>query len=163
MRRDSDGAARILTTMVLLAGLTGACRPAAPAPTPAPKPAATTVAPAQAAAPATVPAAAPTTGAPAAPPGPPVTARITDIQITSAAGSYIAAEKGYFAEEGIQVEFFPVGTADQVPAIVSGSADAAGAAINAFLYNAFARGLPVKIVADHGANLEKASAGGWAV
>ncbi len=92
-----------------------------------------------------------------------MTARITDIQITSAAGSYIAAEKGYFAEEGIQAEFVPVGTADQVPAIVSGSADAAGAAINAFLYNAFARGLPVKIVADHGANLKDASAGGWAV
>src|SRR4051812_30159823 len=97
-----------------------------------------TSAPASAPVPAAV--AAPT-AAPAAP-RQPVTARITDIQITSAAGSYIAAEKGYFAEEGIQAEFVSVGTADQVPAVVSGSAEAAGAAINAFLYNAFGRGLP---------------------
>jgi NitT/TauT family transport system substrate-binding protein len=50
-----------------------------------------------------------------------------------------------------------------VPAVVSGTADVTGAAINAFLFNAFARGLPVKIVADHGANLQNASAGGVAI
>jgi NitT/TauT family transport system substrate-binding protein len=147
--------------LVLAAG----CAPAAPAPSS--KPAAqTTAPPAAPAGAAGSTGTSPATSAPtarAAPPSPPVTARITDIQITSAAGSYIAAEKGYFAEEGIQAEFVPVGTADQVPAIVSGSADAAGAAINTFLFNAFARGLPVKIVADHGANLPNASAGGWAV
>ena len=88
--------------------------------------------------------------------------RITDIQISSAAGSYIAADKGYFEEEGIRPEFVAVATSDQIPAIVAGQADAAGAAIDAFLLNAFARGLPLKIVADHGANLPGASAGGWA-
>jgi ABC-type nitrate/sulfonate/bicarbonate transport system substrate-binding protein len=166
MLRDLRATPRLLTAAVLLAGLATACAPSSPAPTPAPKPSvpATAPAPAQAAVPASAPTAvAAATAARAAPPGPPLTARITDIQITSAAGSYIAAEKGYFAEEGIQAEFLPVGTADQVPAVVSGSADVAGAAINAFLYNAFARGLPVKIVADHGANLANASAGGWAV
>jgi NitT/TauT family transport system substrate-binding protein len=86
--------------------------------------------------------------------------RITDIQITSAAGSYIAAEKGYFKEEGVDAQFVPMGAADQVPAIVANSADVAGAAINAFLFNAVARGVPVKGVADHGANLKDASAGG---
>jgi NitT/TauT family transport system substrate-binding protein len=93
----------------------------------------------------------------------PTTVRITDIQITSAAGSYIAAEKGYFKEEGVDAQFIPMGAADQVPAIVANSADVAGAAINAFLFNAVARGVPVKGVADHGANLKDASAGGVAI
>jgi NitT/TauT family transport system substrate-binding protein len=92
-----------------------------------------------------------------------VTARITDIQITSAAGSYIAAERGYFKEEGVEAELIPVGTSDQIPAVVSGDADVAGAAINAFLFNALARGLPLKMVADHGANLPGASAGGFVI
>jgi NitT/TauT family transport system substrate-binding protein len=143
---------------LLAALLSLACSAPASTPAPAAKPPAATNA---TSAPAPAAVAAPT--APPAAARQPVTARITDIQITSAAGSYIAAEKGYFAEEGIQAEFVPVGMADQVPAVVSGSAEAAGAAINAFLYNAFGRGLPVKIVADHGANLPNASAGGWAV
>jgi NitT/TauT family transport system substrate-binding protein len=125
--------------------------------------------PSQGSAPAQPPAAAPaaptTAAQPAAAAKParePTTVRITDIQITSAAGSYIAAEKGYFKEEGIDAEFVRMGAADQVPAIVANSADVAGAAINAFLFNAVARGVPVKGVADHGANLKDASAGGVA-
>ena len=92
----------------------------------------------------------------------PTRVRITDVQITSAAGSYIAAEKGYFREEGIEAEFIATGP-DQVPVVVADQADVAGAAINAFLFNAFARGIPIRVVADHGANLFGASAGGWVV
>jgi len=92
----------------------------------------------------------------------PTRVRITDVQITSAAGSYIAAEKGYFREEGIDPEFILTGP-DQVPVVVADQADVAGAAINAFLFNAFARGIPIRVVADHGANLAGASAGGWVV
>jgi len=89
--------------------------------------------------------------------------KITDIQITSAAGSYIADAKGYFRDEGIEAQFLPMPSGDQVPAILSGTADVAGTAINAALYNALARGLPLKLVADHGSNLEHASAGGWVI
>jgi NitT/TauT family transport system substrate-binding protein len=89
--------------------------------------------------------------------------RITDIQIQSASGSYIAADKGYFTSEGIEPQFIAVPSAEQVTAIVSESADVAGAAINAQLFNALARGLPIKLMADHGANLKNASAGGLAV
>src|SRR3954451_12219033 len=99
--------------------------------------------------------------APTKPPEP-ARVRITDAQITSAAGSYIAAEKGYFREEGIEVEFIPSG-ADQVPIVVADQADVAGAPINAFLFNAFARGIPLRVVADHGANLPGASAGGMVI
>ncbi len=91
------------------------------------------------------------------------TVKITDIQITSAAGSYIADAKGYFREEGIQAEFVRMGGGDQIPAIVSGTADVTGTAIAAALYNAFGRDLPLKMVADHGANLKNASAGGFVV
>jgi NitT/TauT family transport system substrate-binding protein len=93
----------------------------------------------------------------------PTLVRITDIQISSAAGTYIAAAKGYFEQEGIRAEFVPTSTADQIPAMVAGQADVAGAAINAFLFNTFTRGLSLKMVADHGANLKDASAGGWVV
>src|SRR5262245_50784333 len=136
-----------------------ACGGPAPAPAPAAQPP-----PAGAAAPGGLA----TAGAAVAAPSPaaatraPAVVRITDIQIAPAAGSDIAAEKGYFEEEGIRAEFVPVSSAEQFPAMVAGQADAAGAAIDAFLLNAFARGLPVKIVADHGANLPGASAGGWA-
>src|SRR5438876_6145242 len=90
---------------------------------------------------------------------PTTTVKITDTQITSAAGSYIADAKGYFREEGIQAEFLVMGSADTIPAVVSGTADVAGAAINAALFNALARGLPLKIVADQGGSLPNASAG----
>src|SRR5579862_7706542 len=84
--------------------------------------------------------------------------KITDIQITSAAGSYIAAEKGYFKDEGIQPTFVSMGSADQIPALLSGTGDVAGTAIAASLYNALARGVTITMVADHGANLKNASA-----
>ena len=88
------------------------------------------------------------------------TVKITDIQVASAAGSYIAAERGYFKDEGIEVQFLAMGAGDQVTALVSGTADLAGTAINAQLYNALGRGLSLKMLADHGANLKGASAGG---
>jgi NitT/TauT family transport system substrate-binding protein len=154
-RRGAQGRrAPRLGASALLVGLLLACGTPARPPDAATKPPA--VAPT---------AAAPGAAAPSPPPAPrePATVRITDIQITSAAGSYLAAAKGYFQEEGIQAEFVPMAGADQVPAVVSGTAHVSGTAINAFLFNAFARGLPLKIVADHGANLPNASAGGWVV
>ena len=96
-------------------------------------------------------------------PGAASNVKITDIQITSAAGSYIADAKGYFKDEGITAEFVRMGGGDQIPAIVSGTGDVTGTAIAASLYNAFGRDLPLKMVADHGANLKNASAGGFVV
>jgi NitT/TauT family transport system substrate-binding protein len=150
-RRPGGPERRVAAALsVLGAGLLLACSAGGAAPSRADTPAAS----------------APAVAAPAAPPPAapvePAHVRITDIQITSAAGSYIAAEKGYFAEEGIRAEFVAIGP-DQIPALVADQGDVAGAAINAFLFNAFARGLPLKGVADHGANLPGASAGGIVV
>jgi NitT/TauT family transport system substrate-binding protein len=86
--------------------------------------------------------------------------RITDLQITSGAGEYIAVKKGYFREEGIQPELVGMATTDLLPSLVSGQVDVvAGIIVGSALFNAFGRGISVKIVADHGANLPNASAG----
>jgi NitT/TauT family transport system substrate-binding protein len=50
-----------------------------------------------------------------------------------------------------------------LPLLVSNQLDVGINSVNAGLFNAFARGLPVKIVADHGANVQGASAGGIAI
>src|SRR5438309_818370 len=152
-------------TLGLLAACGGAPAASPSAPAPASKPAsAAASAPASAAASAKPAASAsPKPAASAAAKGPLATVKITDIQITSASGSYIADAKGYFREEGIQAEFVRMGGGDQIPAIVSGTADVTGTAIAAALYNAFGRDLPLKMVADHGANLKNASAGGFVV
>jgi len=91
----------------------------------------------------------------------PTQLRISHAMITSSAGNYIAAEKGYFEEEGIQVEFvYSIGGTETMAFVVSGHTDIGAGLISAGLFNAFARNIPVKIVADHGANLPNASAGG---
>jgi NitT/TauT family transport system substrate-binding protein len=85
---------------------------------------------------------------------------MTDLQITSQAGYYIADEKGYLREAGIQLEYVRGNPADMVPLLVSGQVEIGAGAISAGLFNAFARGIPVKMVADAGDNLPNASAGG---
>jgi NitT/TauT family transport system substrate-binding protein len=91
------------------------------------------------------------------------TVRVADFQITSMAGSYIAAEKGYFQKEGIKAEFVPMAIADQMPALLSGSVDAFGIGIGAALYNAFSQGIGATMFADHGTSLKDASSNGWIV
>ncbi|SRR5579885_352152 len=86
--------------------------------------------------------------------------KMTDLQITSQAGYYIAQEKGYLRQEGIQLEFIRTNPADMLPMVISGQAEIGAGAISAALFNAFARGIPVKMVAAAGDNLPNASAGG---
>jgi NitT/TauT family transport system substrate-binding protein len=140
---------RVGTVLVVAAVL--ACGPSAPRPQPAPT---------------AVPVAAPAAPAPPSAPAAPAeraTLHISHSMITSSAGNYVAADRGYFAEEGIDVEFVRVMTGTETMAlIVSGQTDVGGGLISSGLYNAFARGIQVKIVADHGANLPNASAGGMA-
>jgi NitT/TauT family transport system substrate-binding protein len=142
---------------VLVAGCSGAA-PAAPAAAPR------VTAGAESKPQAALPAAATTAPAkPQAAPAEPVVLRAFDLQITSSAGNYIGVEKGYFQEEGIQLEFERGNTPDMLPMMTAGQVDIGAGAIQASLYNAFARGIGVKIVADHGANLKDASAGGLAI
>ncbi|HEY4278418.1 MAG TPA: ABC transporter substrate-binding protein [Conexibacter sp.] len=69
----------------------------------------------------------------------------------SDAGLYIAQDKGYFRDEGLNVKFVPTGTAEQVISVLAaGKVDAAGTAPTPGLFNAIQRGVNVKILSDKG-------------
>ena len=64
---------------------------------------------------------------------------------------FIGQEEGYFAEEGIEIEFVPLkrsvlGTAP----LADGKLDVLGGGTNAAFFNAIARGADIRIVADKG-------------
>ena len=147
---------------VLLVALT-AC---APAPTPAATPAGAskaTTAPAaspEAARPAVSPS--PAAASPAVSPSPaakagaaapaPITLQTVRLGLLSSAsdsGLFIAMEKGYFREQGVEIESTPFDSAAQMVApLAAGQLDVGGGAPGAGLANALSRGLNMKIVAD---------------
>lgn len=66
---------------------------------------------------------------------------------------YLAVDKGYFKEAGIEPHFEQIRSlAKQVAPLSSGELDVASGAISAGLYNAANRGIKMKIVADKGRN-----------
>lgn len=70
---------------------------------------------------------------------------------TANSGVYIALERGYFKEQGLDVELETFKSApDLFPAIGSGQVLSGSSAPNAGLYNAILRGIQVRIVADMG-------------
>lgn len=69
----------------------------------------------------------------------------------SDAGIFIAIEKGYFEEQHIQVELRRFGSAtDQVELLANGTLDIGSGALGPELFNAIARGVPIRMVADKG-------------
>jgi NitT/TauT family transport system substrate-binding protein len=82
---------------------------------------------------------------------PPVTVRVGTVNSTSDAGLFIAIEKGYFRDEGIEVETTNFQTAAQMIApLGTGQLAVATGAIAAGVFNAAARDVPLRIVADKG-------------
>jgi NitT/TauT family transport system substrate-binding protein len=64
---------------------------------------------------------------------------------------FIAVEEGYFAEQGLQIEFLKFNRSDAaIPALDQGQLDVVGAVISAGVLNAIARGARIKIVIDRG-------------
>ena len=85
----------------------------------------------------------------------------TDISLTiikmsvlpflSFAPIFIAVEEGYFAEQGIEVEMVKFkSSSDALPALAHGHLDVVAGSIAASFFNAVARGLNIKVVADKG-------------
>ncbi|MBI2953680.1 MAG: ABC transporter substrate-binding protein [Chloroflexi bacterium] len=69
----------------------------------------------------------------------------------SDASLFIADGRGYFKEQGIQFQFEPFSAAgEMVPALSTGQLEVAGVMGSAAFYNALARGVRVKGVADKG-------------
>lgn len=63
----------------------------------------------------------------------------------------IAEEEGFFASEGLQIEFVKVGDAmEALPSLIKGEVDVLGEAIYPAFLNAMARGAKIKFVADRG-------------
>src|SRR5215813_6075791 len=74
---------------------------------------------------------------------------------TSDAGFFIANDKGYFKDQGIEIEITRLDTAAKMVAPLGrGQLDVGGGAPSAGLLNAITRDIPLKIVADKG-NINK--------
>lgn len=132
---------RSLVLAVLV--LAGCSAPAAP-------PAAPPVAPAQAPSPAVAGApAAPTAAPAAASPAALRTVKVGDLGILTTAALYVAIEKGYFRELGIDTDLITIdGSARAIPLLATGELDAMAASATAGFFNAINQGLPMRIVAD---------------
>src|SRR5438105_121466 len=80
-----------------------------------------------------------------------VNVRVGIVNASSDVGFFVADKKGYFRQEGIKVEFteFDSG-AKMVGPLGTGQLDVGAGSVSAGLYNAVARGIDIKIVADKG-------------
>jgi NitT/TauT family transport system substrate-binding protein len=84
----------------------------------------------------------------------PVKLKVGAYTSVSDAGLYIAQDKKFFAEQGLEVEFSQVTSgAVMLTQLATGSMDASGGAPGAALYNAARQGIDVRIVADKGSTL----------
>jgi NitT/TauT family transport system substrate-binding protein len=99
-------------------------------------------------------------GAQTAPPGPRVALKVGALGAVSDTGIFVAQEKGFFKDEGIDVELVSFKAAPQIlPAIATGEVQVSGSAVSPALFNAFSRGIGMKLVADKG---QAAKGFGWA-
>jgi NitT/TauT family transport system substrate-binding protein len=75
------------------------------------------------------------------------------VNTISDAGFFVAAGKGYFEQEGLEVKFlsFRAGAA-MISPLASGDLDVGAGAVSAGLFNANERQIPIKIVADKARN-----------
>jgi NitT/TauT family transport system substrate-binding protein len=146
-----------LLPALLAVFLLAACAPAPTAPTPAP-----TAAPA--AAPTTAPTAASQAGPTAAsaaaakpaPLNPPVSVKMGDPVFNPMAPVYIALDRGYFSEEGVNVELvpFPADVSGEVSQVALGQLQFGMAGPDPGLFNAMERGVEIRLLASSVANRE---------
>jgi len=82
---------------------------------------------------------------------PPVSVKVGEHGVVSNAPLYIAKARGYFEGQGLSVEFLRLQTGPAMTApMASGDIDVGVGAPGASLFNAIAREIPLKIVADKG-------------
>src|SRR5215208_4184953 len=139
-----------LLSLVLGALLVGCGSGAAP-PSPRPAGESGTGAAAASATPLAASTASPAPSAAQPSPGPVVQIKLGTLSTVADGPQYLAAERGYFREEGLDVSFENFGsTADMTAPLASGELDLGSGSATAGLVNAVARGIGIKLVADRG-------------
>ena len=79
----------------------------------------------------------------------PTRVRMGVLGVLPEAGIYVALEQGYYREQGIELDMTPFDSAARmVPALGTGQLDAGDGSHSAGLFNAVARGIGIKLVAD---------------
>jgi NitT/TauT family transport system substrate-binding protein len=77
------------------------------------------------------------------------TVHVGIVNSTTDAPFFIADAKGYFQDEGLKADFIAFDSAAKmVPVLGTGELDAGGGAVSSALYNAVARGVEMKVIAD---------------
>jgi NitT/TauT family transport system substrate-binding protein len=77
------------------------------------------------------------------------TVKVLQLPFLSFAPFFIAQEEGYFAEQGLAVEFIKMEDSNEaVPALIQGDLDVLGGYITVGMLNAMAKGEPIRVVAD---------------
>ncbi len=95
-------------------------------------------------------------GAGESPPGRPAPekVRVGTIAAINDAGLYLALERGYFATEQLDVELVPFrASAEMIPLMGSGQLEVGSGAAIPSIFNAIARGVPLRLVGDKGSYL----------
>jgi len=78
---------------------------------------------------------------------PRVTVKVPDIQASSEGGLYTAMDRGYFDEQGIDIQLVTVvGSADQVPLLATGDLSVGIGAPSPTFFNAAANGIDLKFI-----------------
>ncbi len=80
----------------------------------------------------------------------PVTLKVTLFPYISYAPFFIGKEEGYFAEQGIEIEFVEMRFQNIIPTLAQGKVDVAAGFMSVNILNAIARGARIKFVADKG-------------
>jgi NitT/TauT family transport system substrate-binding protein len=150
-------ASRLVVAALFSLVLLAACAPAPTTPTPAP-----TAAPAAAPTTAPTPAsqAGPTSASAAsarpAPLNPPVSVKMGDPVFNPMAPVYIALDRGYFSDEGLDVQLvpFPADVAGEVSQVALGQLQFGMAGPDPGLFNAMERGVEIRLLASSVANRE---------
>jgi len=148
--------ARLFGVILLLAALGSACSPGAPATGDA-RPSGAAAAPTPGAAPAAGASSSASPGAaPAAavvPLSPPVKVRFGVLPVSTLGMVGISDVRGYFTEEGLDVELVPFDSgARQVAPLAAGQLEVGAGSHSAGLFNALASGIDIKIVGSNLAN-----------
>lgn len=75
--------------------------------------------------------------------------------VMSSAGLFLAFEKGYFRQEGLDVELVPFKSSgpEMLPLLATDKLEVGGGNLGASFYNALSRDVKIKVVADKGSNL----------